>query len=265
MGCPVRRGRHRWPPGRPRQGFSCKVRADQETGRQACRQEHAHPEKDAKLDTRETRCQVQSVQRAQDPALPRVLVQEVCYHVCLGSWRRRGKAVASRCHRHGIVGKKARIRSRGAGRVYIHQDWDKRKEAVVARRGTRGRNQARQEGQDRRVRRACRGRNPAGAAVWKVRRPDVREMPQRSPPEMGQGPPHNGQRGPAQDQGSQEVLGGARRSGDPVPAHRHAEAQRSRVHMEGCKVPARHFRTLRDAGGPDACGVRVFQDLFDQA
>ena len=74
-----------------------------------------------------------------------------------------------------------------------------------------------------------------------------------------------GQRGPAQDQGSQEVLGGARRSGDPVPAHRHAEAQRSRVRMEGCKVPARHFRTLRNAGGPDACGVRVFQDLFDQA
>ena len=31
------------------------------------------------------------------------------------------------------------------------------------------------------------------------------------------------------------------------------------------KVPARHFRTLRNAGGPDACGVRVFQDLFDQA
>ena len=30
------------------------VRADQETGRQACRQEHAHPEKAAKLDTRET-------------------------------------------------------------------------------------------------------------------------------------------------------------------------------------------------------------------
>ena len=26
-----------------------------------------------------------SLQRAQDPALPRVLVQEVCYHVCLGS------------------------------------------------------------------------------------------------------------------------------------------------------------------------------------
>ena len=23
--------------------------------------------------------------------------------------------------------------------------------------------------------------------------------------------------------------------------------------------------TLRDAGGPDACSVRVFQDLFDQA
>ena len=57
----------------------------------------------------------------------------------------------------------------------------------------------------------------------------------------------------------------ARRIGDPVPAYRDAEAQRSRVRMEGCKVPARHFRTLRNAGGPDACGIRVFQDLFDQA
>ena len=46
-----------------------------------------------------------------------------------------------------------------------------------------------------RVRRACRGRDPADAAVRKVRRPDVREMPQGGPPEMGQGPPHNGQRG----------------------------------------------------------------------
>ena len=43
------------------------------------------PEKAAKLDTLETGCQVQPVQHAQDPALPRVLVQEVCYHVCLGS------------------------------------------------------------------------------------------------------------------------------------------------------------------------------------
>ena len=133
----------------PRSGYG----ADQETGRQTCRQEHAHPEKAAKLDTWETRCQVQSAQRAQDPALPRVLVQEVCHHVCLDSRLRCGKAVAGRLRRHNIMGKKARIRSRGAGRVHIHQDWDKRKEAVVARRGTRGRNQARQEGQDRRVRR----------------------------------------------------------------------------------------------------------------
>ena len=139
-------------PGRgrpPRAGY----RTDQETGRQACRQEHAHPEKAAKLDTRETRCQVQSVQRAQDPALPRVLVQEVCYHVCLGSWCRRGEAVAGRCHRHDIGGKKAQIYDRGAGRVHISQNGDEWKEAVVARRGTRGRNQAWQEGQDRRVRR----------------------------------------------------------------------------------------------------------------
>ena len=64
---------------------TCKVRADQETGRQACRQEHAHPQKASKPDTRETRCLVQSVQRAQDPALPRVLVQEACCHACLGS------------------------------------------------------------------------------------------------------------------------------------------------------------------------------------
>ena len=41
-----------------------------------------------------------------------------------------GKAVAGRRRRHDI-----RIRSRGAGRVHIHQDWDKRKEAVVAHRG----------------------------------------------------------------------------------------------------------------------------------
>ena len=234
MGGAVRRGRHRWPPGRSRKGKASTrgVRADQETGRQACRQEHAHPQKASELDTRETERQVQPVQRAQDPAPPRVLVQEVCYHVCLGSRRRRGKAVAGRRRRHDIVGKKARIRSRGAGRVHISQNGDERKEAVVARRGTRGRNQARQEGQDRRVRRACRGRNPADAAVRKVRRPDVREIPQGGPPEIGQGPPHNGQRGPTQDQGSQEVLGGARRSGDPVPAHRHAEAQRRRVGME---------------------------------
>ena len=62
-----------------------------------------------------------------------------------------------------------------------------------------------------------------------------------------------------------KYLGEHGRSGDPVPAHRHAEARRRRVGMEGCKVPARHFRTLRNAGGPDACGVRIFQDLFDQA
>ena len=39
----------------------------------------------------------------------------------------------------------------------------------------------------------------------------------------------------------------------------------SAVRMEGCKVQACHFRTLRDAGGPDACGVRIFQDVFNQA
>ena len=137
-------------PGRG-QGFPCKVRADQETGRQACRQEHAHPQKASELDTRETRCQVQSVQRAQDPALPRVLIQEVCHHVCLDSRLRCGKAVAGRLRRHDIVGKKARIRSRGAGRVHIHQDWDERKEAVAARRGSSDCQQAWQEGQDHRV------------------------------------------------------------------------------------------------------------------
>ena len=58
VGGAVRRGRHRWPPGRSRKGKASTrgVRADQETGRQACRQEHAHPEKAVKLDTRETRC-----------------------------------------------------------------------------------------------------------------------------------------------------------------------------------------------------------------
>ena len=110
--------------------------------------------------------------------------------VRLGSRLRCGKAVAGRRRRHDIVGQKgADLRSRGAGRVHISQNGDERKEAVVAHRGTRGRNQARQEGQDRRVRRACRGRDPADAAVRKVRRPDVREIPQGGPPEMGQGPP----------------------------------------------------------------------------
>ena len=119
------------------QGFPCKVRADQETGRQACRQEHAHPQKASEPDMRETERQVQPVQRAQDPAPPRILVQEVCHYVCLDSRLRCGKAVAGRLRRHDIVGKKARIYDRGARRVHIHQDWDKRKEAVVARRGTR--------------------------------------------------------------------------------------------------------------------------------
>ena len=62
-----------------------------------------------------------------------------------------------------------------------------------------------------------------------------------------------------------QCLEETRRVGDPVPAYRDAEAQRSRVRMEGCKVQACHFRTLRDAGGPDACGVRIFQDVFNQA
>ena len=66
------------------------------------------------------------------------------------------------------------------------------REAVVARRGTRGRNQARQEGQDRRVRRACRRRNQTDAVVRKVRRPDVRTIPQGGAPQVGQGPPRNG-------------------------------------------------------------------------
>ena len=80
----------------------------------------------------------------------------------------------------------------------------------------------------------------------------------------GQGPPRNGQRKPTQAQGGAEVPGGARRVGDPVLAYRDAEARRSRVRMEGCKVQACHFRTLRDAGEPDACGVRIFQDVFNQ-
>ena len=80
---------------------------------------------------------------------------------------------AGRRRRHDIVGKKARIRSRGAGRVHIHQDWDNGRKlwsrvgepVAVIRHG--------QEGQDRRVRRACRRRNQADAAVRKFRRPDV--------------------------------------------------------------------------------------------
>ena len=92
------------------------------------RQEHAHPQKASELDTRETERQVQPVQRAQDPAPPRVLVQEVCYHVCLGSRLRCGKAVAGRRRRHDIVGKKARIYDRGTRRVHISQNGDERKE-----------------------------------------------------------------------------------------------------------------------------------------
>ena len=75
----------------------------------------------------------------------------------------------------------------------------------------------------------------------------------------------NGQRKPAQAQVGAAVPGGARRIGDPVLAHRDAEAQRRRVSMRGCKVQACHFRALQDAGGPDACGVRIFQDVFNQA
>ena len=150
-------------------------------------------------------------------------------------------------------------------------------ESIFPRTGTNGRKlwprvggssdcqQARQEGQDHRVRHACRGRSPADAAVWEVRRPDVCTIPQGEAPQVGQGPPRNGQRKPAQAQGGTEVSGGARRVGDPVPAYRDAEAQRSRVRMEGCKVQVCHFRTLRDVGGPDACGARIFQDVFNQA
>ena len=83
-------------------------------------------------------------------------------------------------------------------------------ESIFLRTGTNGRKlwsrvggssdcqQARQEGQDHRVRHACRGRNPADAAVRKVRRPDVRTIPQGGAPQMGQGPLRNGQRKPAQ-------------------------------------------------------------------
>ena len=68
--------------------------------------------------------------------------------------------MADRCHRHDIGGKKARIYDRGTRRVHISQNGDEWKEAVVARRGSGDCQQARQEGQDHRVRHACRGRNP---------------------------------------------------------------------------------------------------------
>ena len=108
-------------------------------------------------------------------------------------------------------------------------------ESIFLRTGTNGRKlwsrvgdpvtqQARQEGQDHRVRHACRGWNPADAVVWEVRRPDVCAVPQGGAPQVGQGPPRNGQRKPAQAQGGAEVPGGARRVGDPVPAYRDAEA-----------------------------------------
>ena len=66
---------------------------------------------------------------------------------------------------------------------------------------------------------------------------------------MRQGPPRNGQRKPAQAQGGAAVPGGALWVGDPVPAYRDAEAQRSRVRMEGCKyrlVTSEHYGTLED-------------------
>ena len=110
-------------------------------------------------------CPAQSVQRAQDPALPQVLTQEVGHPVHLGCRRRRSKAVAERCRRYDIGGKKARIYDRGAGRVNISQNGDEREEAVVARLEFRDRQPARQEGQGHRVRRACRGRNQVDAAV----------------------------------------------------------------------------------------------------
>ena len=82
-------------------------------------------------------------------------------------------------------------------------------ESIFLRTGTNGRKlwsrvgdpvtqQARQEGQDHRVRHACRGWNPADAVVWEVRRPDVCAVPQGGAPQVGQGPPRNGQRKPAQ-------------------------------------------------------------------
>ena len=167
VGCQVQRVRHRWTPGRSRegQGFTRKVRSDQEAGRQACRQEHTHPEKAAELDTGEAVHPVQPVQRAQDPATPRVLVQEVGHPVRLGCRRRHCKAVAGRRRRYNIGCKKARADDRGAGRVHISQGRDRRTEAVVARREFRDCQPARQEGPDRRVRRACGGRNETDAAV----------------------------------------------------------------------------------------------------
>ena len=136
---------------------------------------------------------------------------------------------------------------------------------VVAHRGSSDCQQARQEGQDHRVRHACRGRNPADAAVWEVRRPDVRTIPQGGAPQVGQVLLVTDNASQHKHREVRQYLGGARRVGDPVPAYRDAEAQRSRVRMEGCKVQACHFRTLRDAGRPDACGVRIFQDVFNQA
>ena len=120
--------------------------------RQACRQEHAHPEKASKLDTGKAVHPVQPVQRAQDTALPRVFLQEIHHQVRLGGRRGRDKEMAGRCRRHDIGGKKARIYHRGAGRVDIRQGGDEREEIMVARRRSGGRHQIWQEGQDRRVR-----------------------------------------------------------------------------------------------------------------
>ena len=105
---------------------------------------------------------------ARDPALPRVPVQGVSYPVLFGCRRRHGRVVAGRRRRHGIWCKEARVYDRGAGRVHISQDGDGRREAGVARRGSRDRLQGWREGPGRRVWRAYGGRNRANAVVWTV-------------------------------------------------------------------------------------------------
>lgn len=71
-----------------------------------------------------------------------------------------------------------------------------------------------------------------------VRRPDVRPISQEGMPQMGQSPPRNGQRKPAQAQGDEKVpeethdgVGGGEKS---VPSYCDTESQRNRARTKKC-------------------------------
>lgn len=87
--------------------------------RPACQQEHVHPKKAAELNTRQNACQIQPVQHAQGPVLPRIFIQEISYPVCFGYRCQHGKVMAGRCRRRNIGGKKAFAYDSDAERTYI--------------------------------------------------------------------------------------------------------------------------------------------------